>query len=101
MNAYEIAEGLKKYQIVDDDHGLFNRRIQVMLIEQADRIQKLERVLKSIANETLELSHDKIRWQAEDHIRWAKEVFEKEIFRPSKTPLDEVRKAWDKRKQTD
>lgn len=42
MNAYEIAQGLKKYQIVDDDHGLFNRRIQVMLIEQADRIKELE-----------------------------------------------------------
>lgn len=42
--------------------------------EQADRLAKYEQVLQSIANEQVELSHDKIKWQCEDHIRWAKEA---------------------------
>ena len=41
---------------------------------QADRIAKLEQALQSIANEHVELSHDKLRWQIEDHIKWAKEA---------------------------
>ena len=39
-----------------------------------DKITKYEQVLQSIANEQVELSHDKIKWQCEDHIRWAKEA---------------------------
>jgi hypothetical protein len=35
---------------------------------------KYRQVLESIANERIELSHDKIKWQCEDHIRWAKDV---------------------------
>jgi hypothetical protein len=42
--------------------------------QQADRIAELETVLRSIANEPIELSHDKIKWQCQDHIRWAKDV---------------------------
>lgn len=47
----------------------------------ADIIRKLvaelnrkEQVLHSIANEGIELSNDKLRWQVDDHIRWAKEA---------------------------
>lgn len=35
---------------------------------------KYKQVLESIANERIELSHDKIKWQCEDHIKWAKDV---------------------------
>ena len=42
--------------------------------QQVDRIAKYEQVLQSIANEQVELSHDKIKWQCEDHIRWAREA---------------------------
>lgn len=45
-----------------------------LLIEAADLLDKYEQVLQSIANEHIELSHDKIKWQCEDHVRWAKEV---------------------------
>lgn len=38
------------------------------------KIAKYEEVLQSIANEQVELSHDKIKWQCEDHIRWVKEA---------------------------
>ena len=38
------------------------------------KMTKYEQVLQSIANEQVELSHDKIKWQCEDHIRWAKEA---------------------------
>lgn len=42
MNAYEIADGLKKMYIQTDNHGLFNRRIQIMLRQQADKIKMME-----------------------------------------------------------
>lgn len=43
--------------------------------EEVDKqITKYEQVLRSIANEHIELSHDKIKWQCEDHVRWAKEA---------------------------
>lgn len=51
-----------------------NDEINELVKLQADRIVKYEQVLQSIANEQVELSHDKIKWQCEDHIRWAKEV---------------------------
>jgi proline racemase len=38
------------------------------------QIRKYIQVLESIANEQVELSHDKIKWQNGDHIRWAKEA---------------------------
>jgi hypothetical protein len=49
-------------------------RIAELLDEAADKISKYEQVLQSIANEHIELSHDKIKWQCEDHVRWAKEI---------------------------
>ncbi len=38
------------------------------------QIRKYIQVLESIANEQVELSHDKIKWQNGDHIRWAKDA---------------------------
>lgn len=49
-------------------------RIADLLDEAAYRIALYKQVLESIANEHIELSHDKIKWQCEDHVRWAKEV---------------------------
>lgn len=49
-------------------------RIAELLDEAADKISTYEQVLQSIANERIELSHDKIKWQCEDHVRWAKEI---------------------------
>ena len=49
-------------------------KVSAMIRQQAKRIEELETVLQSIANEHLELSHDKIKWQVQDHIRWAKDV---------------------------
>jgi hypothetical protein len=38
------------------------------------QINKYKQALESIANEQVELSHDKIKWQNEDHIKWAKDA---------------------------
>jgi len=65
MNAYEIADELD---------GRLDHKAANMLRQQADRIAELETVLRSIANEPIELSHDKIKWQCQDHIRWAKDI---------------------------
>ena len=43
MNAYEIADELQKHGLNGDNHGLFNKRIQNMLRQQADRIAELEK----------------------------------------------------------
>ena len=45
-----------------------------MLRQQQAKLDKYEQVLQSIANEHIELSHDKIKWQCESHVRWAKEA---------------------------
>jgi proline racemase len=49
-------------------------RISDLLEEAADQLAKYKQALESIANEQVELSHDKIKWQNEDHIKWAKEA---------------------------
>lgn len=74
MNAYELADALQETEpYYSTDYKLFDNAAN-MLRQQADRLAKYEQVLQSIANEQVELSHDKIKWQCEDHIRWAKEV---------------------------
>ncbi len=70
MNAYELADELEWLQ---DEYYYIKESVD-MLRQQADRIAELETVLRSIANEPIELSHDKIKWQCQDHIRWAKEI---------------------------
>lgn len=61
------ADELEYYKIRDSSH--------IKIIKaMAEQITKYEQVLQSIANEQVELSHDKIKWQCEDHIRWAKEA---------------------------
>lgn len=52
--------------------------------------------IECIANEYIELSHDKVRLQRDDHIRWAKEWLR---ANPDQSPLEEVRQAWAKRKE--
>jgi hypothetical protein len=54
-------------------------------------------VIEMIANEYIELSHDKIRIQRDDHIRWCKKWLELNPVRES--PLDEVRRKWQERKE--
>lgn len=61
------ADELEYYKIRDRSH--------IKIIKaMADQLTKYEQVLQSIANEQVELSHDKIKWQCEDHIRWAREA---------------------------
>jgi hypothetical protein len=43
MNANELAKGLSQNQIYGDDYGLFNKRIQNMLRQQADEIEALKK----------------------------------------------------------
>lgn len=50
-------------------------------------------IIEMIANEYYELSHDKIKIQRDDHVRWCKEWLR---ANPDKSPLQEVREAWDK-----
>lgn len=53
-------------------------------------------VIEMIANEYIELSHDKIRLQRDDHIRWCKKWLE--LNREYISPLQEIRTHWDNRK---
>jgi len=71
QQADRIAE-LEQEKIRAYDNGYEDG--QKALQNQVDRITELETVLRSIANEPIELSHDKIKWQCQDHIRWAKDI---------------------------
>jgi hypothetical protein len=39
--------------------------------EAADEIERLRQALRYIANDYVELSHDKVRWQRDDHMKMA------------------------------
>ena len=71
MNANELAEII---QHLENAKYIGASKAATMLRQQQDEIEALKQVLQSIANEHIELSHDKIKWQCEDHIRWAKEA---------------------------
>ena len=97
MNAYELAHKLTETEYPDDTiifdaaHLLCKQSDEIAELKnardywclqykdvfnklEAQQIDKYKQVLESIANERIELSHDKIKWQCEDHIRWAKDV---------------------------
>ena len=106
MNAIEIADWISEYlediahepwgnnQIMMDEAQTMLRQLQVERdklflahsheMARADiaqmQIDKYKQVLESIANERIELSHDKIKWQCGDHIRWAKDVLKQSEF---------------------
>jgi hypothetical protein len=106
MNAIEIADWISEYlediahepwgnnQIMMDEAQTMLRQLQAERdklflahsheMARADiaqmQIDKYKQVLESIANERIELSHDKIKWQCQDHIRWAKDVLKQSEF---------------------
>ena len=45
--------------------------------ESQIKLDAAEQVIQSIANEQIELSHDKIKWQNGDHIKWCKDYLNK------------------------
>ncbi len=52
-------------------------RIADLLDEAANELDAARQVIQSIANEQIELSNDKIKWQNGDHIRWCKDYLNK------------------------
>ena len=71
MNANELAIYLE--DITDSEESPY-RQAATMLRKQANQLAKYKQALESIANEQVELSHDKIKWQNEDHIKWARDA---------------------------
>ena len=63
----DYLDTIKEYD--ESDYGAAD-----MIRKLVGKLNKQEQVLQSIANEGIELSHDKLRWQVDDHIRWAKEA---------------------------
>mgnify|MGYP001001309819 CR=1 FL=1 len=75
MNANELADYLDEN--VEAEFACEQVHIDeavIMLRQLQYQNDKYKQVLESIANERVELSHDKIKWQCEDHIKWAKDV---------------------------
>jgi hypothetical protein len=82
--AEEITEGfeaLKRIRQLEEEIAELKNARDYWCLQYKDVFNKLEyqndkykQVLESIANERVELSHDKIKWQCEDHIKWAKDV---------------------------
>jgi hypothetical protein len=49
-------------------------------------------IIEMIANEYYELSHDKIKLQRDDHVRWCKQWLE--LNPVIETPLEQIRRWW-------
>jgi len=74
MNANELAD-LKEFEkMLSVGYLPAVKQAIEMLCQQQAKIEALKQVLQSIANEHVVLSHDTIKWQCDDHIRWAKEA---------------------------
>lgn len=56
-------------------------------------------IIEMIANEYIELSHDKIKLQRDDHIRWCKDWLRNNPDKSMLEGLEEVRTSWAKRKE--
>lgn len=54
-------------------------------------------IIEMIANEYYELSHDKIKIQRDDHVRWCKEWLKANPDKSMLEGLEEVRQSWDKK----
>ena len=72
------------YQYMDSGSGSdWQTRIEGEFLYSESFVHQLQaeldaarQVIESIANEQVELSHDKIKWQNADHIRWCKKFIE-------------------------
>ena len=54
----------------------YQTKLNPLLDDAADEIERLRRALRLIANDYVELSHDKVRWQRDDHIKTARKALE-------------------------
>ena len=52
-------------------------------------------IIEMIANEYIELSHDKIKLQRDDHIHWCKKWLE--LNPVIETPMQQIRRWWDEK----
>jgi hypothetical protein len=72
MNATELAD-VQAFKT--EELTMWERNHTAAMLRKLQyQNDKYRHVLESIANEHVELSHDKIKWQCEDHIKWAKDV---------------------------
>ena len=54
-------------------------------------------VIEMIANEYYELSHDKIKLQRDDHVRWCKQWLE--LNPVVETPMQQINRWWQRKEQ--
>ena len=54
----------------------YQTKLNPLLDDAAAEIERLRRALHIIANDYVELSHDKVRWQRDDHIKTARKALE-------------------------
>jgi hypothetical protein len=64
-------------ELVDCEMVITNYRRKVRDYHMT--IDKILQVVDSIANDRIELSHDKIKWQAEAHVMWCQQL-RKELY---------------------
>lgn len=69
MSERELAKFIYDHQQIAIDE------LQYLSNLQHDRLQELEEFVRFIATDWVELSHDKVRWQRDDYIKRAKELY--------------------------
>ena len=54
----------------------YQTKLNPLLDDAADEIERLRQALHIIANDYVELSHDKVHWQRDDHMKIARKALE-------------------------
>jgi len=82
------------------DHNMYcsaNKKGENKMNDYIEQLNERQ-IIEMIANEYIELSHDKIKIQRDDHIRWCKRWLELNPV-TYRNPLEQVRTEWAKRKE--
>ena len=70
----DIVERLRAYAEINEHTGAYTEAN--CAFDAIAEIERLRQALHIIANDYVELSHDKVRWQRDDHIKTARKALE-------------------------
>jgi hypothetical protein len=77
MNEYQRTEWLKMVKDAEDslkgDCPLIEDEVT---IAAAEDMQSMWNFIRYVANDYIELSHDKVRWQRDDYVKMAKKLLD-------------------------
>ena len=77
MNEYQRTEWLKMVKDAEDSlKGDCPLTEDEVTIAAAEDMQSMWNFIRYVANDYIELSHDKVRWQRDDYVKMAKKLLD-------------------------